>query len=548
MFTVAGSTVNLANTLTVSTSGKVFIGTGTYGNTNTAWYVDSAGQFSLKDKLTWDGTTLTITGAVTATTGAIGGFSIGADYIRDSVNSFGMASTVTGGDDVRFWAGDTFANRAIAPFRITEAGSLFSTSGTIGGFTLSATTLSATGITLDSSVPSIAITGGAVNNILLNQSGINFSFGTRQGVATVGGLALIDNSTGEAANYLRTGLNFTTGAVDSVSLVPSSAGLTLTRTGGGAATTTLSSVNGLIFTADTNLYRSAANTLKTDDAFIAAGGIVSTAIGATTPSTGAFTTLASSAHTMANTSALAWLTTGAVAKNVLFMFSDNDLYLNSEGNAASSLIYIRINNSGVGYISSTGLNSMAIGVSNASTGAFTSLSATGAITLGTPMALAYGGTGVALSDPNADNILFWDDSAGQLTWLTLGTNLSISGTTLNASGGGGTIGGSTGGTDNRILRADGTGGATLQNTGITIDDSDNVTGAATYDAGTGGYKVSGTKVVGAQAATEVDFSLSTSVTGADLVNASTIGTNFGTLNTKLNTILGMLRTHGLIAT
>lgn len=38
-------------------------------------------------------------------------------------------------------------------------------------------------------------------------------------------------------------------------------------------------------------------------------------------------------------------------------------------------------------------------------------------------------------------------------------------------GGGGGIGGSTGGTDNSVLRADGTGGATLQNSDVTIDDA-----------------------------------------------------------------------------
>jgi hypothetical protein len=42
-----------------------------------------------------------------------------------------------------------------------------------------------------------------------------------------------------------------------------------------------------------------------------------------------------------------------------------------------------------------------------------------------------------LADPGADRVLFWDDSAGILTWLTMGTNLSISTTTLNASGGAG---------------------------------------------------------------------------------------------------------------
>ena len=67
--------------------------------------------------LNWTGTSLDISGNINATTGTIGGFSIGADYIRDSANSFGLASTVTGGDDIRFWAGDTYANRATAPFR-----------------------------------------------------------------------------------------------------------------------------------------------------------------------------------------------------------------------------------------------------------------------------------------------------------------------------------------------------------------------------------------------------------------------------------------------
>lgn len=56
---------------------------------------------------------------------------------------------------------------------------------------------------------------------------------------------------------------------------------------------------------------------------------------------------------------------------------------------------------------------------------------------GTDVALADGGTGASLVDPNADRVMFWDDSAGAVTWLTMGTNLTITGTTLDASGGGG---------------------------------------------------------------------------------------------------------------
>lgn len=39
-----------------------------------------------------------------------------------------------------------------------------------------------------------------------------------------------------------------------------------------------------------------------------------------------------------------------------------------------------------------------------------------------------------LADPNADRILFWDDSAGAYAYLTAGSGLSISGTSLTATG------------------------------------------------------------------------------------------------------------------
>lgn len=53
---------------------------------------------------------------------------------------------------------------------------------------------------------------------------------------------------------------------------------------------------------------------------------------------------------------------------------------------------------------------------------------------GTDVALADGGTGASLTDPNADRIMFWDDSAGSVAWLTAGDGLSISGTTMSALG------------------------------------------------------------------------------------------------------------------
>lgn len=61
-----------------------------------------------------------------------------------------------------------------------------------------------------------------------------------------------------------------------------------------------------------------------------------------------------------------------------------------------------------------------------------------------PLPIASGGLGVVLADPNADRILFWDDSAGQYDWLIPGTNLSITDKTLNAAGGSAVWGGITG--------------------------------------------------------------------------------------------------------
>ena len=48
-------------------SDKLFIGTGTHNNSNTQFYVEDDGKFSLGDKLSWDGSSLSINGDVTVT-------------------------------------------------------------------------------------------------------------------------------------------------------------------------------------------------------------------------------------------------------------------------------------------------------------------------------------------------------------------------------------------------------------------------------------------------------------------------------------------------
>lgn len=78
-------------------------------------------------------------GSITAAAGAIGGWVIGATDLKDAAGVVGMSSAVTAGDDIRFWAGH--ATPSSAPFYVTEAGVIKASSGTIGGFTLGSTEL-----------------------------------------------------------------------------------------------------------------------------------------------------------------------------------------------------------------------------------------------------------------------------------------------------------------------------------------------------------------------------------------------------------------------
>ncbi len=197
------------------------------------------------------------------------------------------------------------------------------------------------------------------------------------------------------------------------------------------------------------------------------------------------------------------------------------------------------------------LGTPASGVLTSCTGLPASTGLTGQV----PM--ANGGTGANLVDPNADRILFWDDSAGAMTFLTAGSGLTITGTTITASGGGGGITGPGTSTSTAIARWNGTAGDTLSNSGILIDASDNITGvndlvldgdldlsSATITGGTGTGTVvratsptittptlSGTATLAEGASIAIDAALSATGTYSGLTQAGTAGTTlaFGDL-------------------
>jgi len=67
--TITTKSLTLTGNTVMSSNSKIFLGTGVYSNTNTPFYVDSNSQFSLGNKLTWDGSTLTVSGNVNITGG-----------------------------------------------------------------------------------------------------------------------------------------------------------------------------------------------------------------------------------------------------------------------------------------------------------------------------------------------------------------------------------------------------------------------------------------------------------------------------------------------
>ncbi len=108
-------------------SSKLFTGTGTFNNSNTGFYLDSSGQFSLKSALSWDGTNLLVSGSTTRV--LTPSFFLGGtnQYISGSNGTIRISSS-------NFHL-DTAGN-------VTMAGTVSATAGTIGGFAITSTAIS----------------------------------------------------------------------------------------------------------------------------------------------------------------------------------------------------------------------------------------------------------------------------------------------------------------------------------------------------------------------------------------------------------------------
>lgn len=222
VFSTSADAIKLGDVLTVDlANAKVYIGTGTYANNNTAFYVDDDGFFSLKSKLTFDPNTntLTVTGTIVATAGSIGGWTINATTLTGgnaTLNSAGILVLGTSNDVVyvsaadatyRLWVGN--ATAASATFSVTKAGAIFASAGTVGGWTLSSTTLSASNVVI-SSAGTIAL--GTSNDILI-ASAADATYRIWIGNATAGSAAF---------SVTKAGALFATGATISGTITSSS--------------------------------------------------------------------------------------------------------------------------------------------------------------------------------------------------------------------------------------------------------------------------------------------------------------------------------------
>ncbi len=132
-----------------STLPKIYYGSGVYNNSNTPFYIDAAGKFSLKDQLIWDGSSLTVRGSLNVTQ---------ASTMTSNLNINSGGSLIVNGGAIRVTgtAGRVeMSSLGLVGYNASTGGSplvtiqantgqIVATGGQIGGFTLGPTSLTTT--------------------------------------------------------------------------------------------------------------------------------------------------------------------------------------------------------------------------------------------------------------------------------------------------------------------------------------------------------------------------------------------------------------------
>lgn len=196
---------NLSQYALMSDSGAVGMSSAVTGGVDWRFWAGHATPGSAPFRVDENGnlyaSSATITGTITATAGTIGGFTVDATdglYAGTGVTRVQMKP----GSGV--WAGDTAIGTA--PFSVTNAGAVTAVSGAIGGWTLGATSLTSTNIGLHSGASAEILLGHATTyasaKIGLKNDGSgkiasgNFSWDTSGNVTMAGSLTSTATITG----------------------------------------------------------------------------------------------------------------------------------------------------------------------------------------------------------------------------------------------------------------------------------------------------------------------------------------------------------------
>ncbi len=112
--------------------------------------------------LSWDGSTLILTGRITATTGMIGGWTLGANDFYSGLGAAAVHLSSNTAGTYAIWAGAAAAVNA--PFWVKRSGEIMASSGTIGGWVITADSIGCGGpgndlIRLDTSQLAINLGG-----------------------------------------------------------------------------------------------------------------------------------------------------------------------------------------------------------------------------------------------------------------------------------------------------------------------------------------------------------------------------------------------------
>lgn len=121
VFSTSADEILLGDVLTIDlANSKIYMGAGNFGNEDTPFYVDQLANFSLGEKLTWDGDLLTVGNAYIDSVGAI------------VLGTGGNVLILSAADpDFVMWGGNL--DPALADFRVSKTGVLFADGPTLIG-------------------------------------------------------------------------------------------------------------------------------------------------------------------------------------------------------------------------------------------------------------------------------------------------------------------------------------------------------------------------------------------------------------------------------